>query len=61
MTGNSPKNGAAKRISVTDAGAVDNMPREVEEAAETIDKGLAKALLDCILKRFLHSIYRWGI
>lgn len=29
------------------AGAVDNMPEGVEEAAEVIDKGLAKALLDC--------------
>ena len=29
------------------AGVVDNMPDGVEEAAEAIDKGLAKALLDC--------------
>jgi anthranilate phosphoribosyltransferase len=29
------------------AGAVETMPEGVEEAAEAIDKGLAKALLDC--------------
>jgi anthranilate phosphoribosyltransferase len=29
------------------AGVVDTMPNGVEEAAEAIDKGLAKALLDC--------------
>lgn len=29
------------------AGAVDSLPEGVEEAAEAIDKGLAKALLDC--------------
>ena len=29
------------------AGAVQTMPEGVEEAAETIDKGLANALLNC--------------
>jgi anthranilate phosphoribosyltransferase len=29
------------------AGEVDDWPTGVEEAAEAIDKGLAKALLDC--------------